>query len=251
MNTTAGTTRRRSRRRSLLWAREGGERESHDDRDVGGLPDSDGTEHCRACRPQRERRAGGAPDDAVHWTHHARISAALHFLATSCEELNPNARRRGSIGSIRWFVAAFRPESDPGISSIQFGIRHNLPVGQGYISWHSACGPSFTEVPDAGWPETGLGDLLAFGTPVHSTLFTFYCFSIYRENDDSYFGTWTHPSTDQASFGDDSEPPVEDRIYNFGTIRWQVPGENHCPQPPTGEVACCFSDGTCRGAPIR
>jgi hypothetical protein len=64
-----------------------------------------------------------------------------------------------------------------------------------------------------------------------------------------FFGTRTYPSTNEAKFVDDGNPPVEDFILAFGIMRWGAPGENQCPRPPE-EFACCFPDGVCIFLPL-
>ncbi len=166
-------------------------------------------------------------------------------LPTECADLVTTSHATGEDVAVIWFLAAFRAEASPAVTTIQFGIEHNLPPGQGYFIRYSACGPSPLELPDTGWPETGFGNLVAYSGPVYDHLFKFYWFAVFNEDSQSYLGTRTYPNTNEAKFVDDGNPPIEDLIFNFGTVRWEVPGENHCPQPLPAEVACCFPDGTC------
>jgi hypothetical protein len=166
-------------------------------------------------------------------------------LPSLCQYLNAN----GSEGLVReqfiWLLAAFLPERDPGVTTIQFGIAHNLPANQGYFTQFAACGPSPLELPDTGWPETGLGNLVAYGSPVYDNIFRFYWFAVFRDGPDNFFGTRTYPSTNEAKFVDDGNPPYEDLIFNFGTVRWDGTGFNQCPEHVDPGGACCYCDGTC------
>jgi hypothetical protein len=166
-------------------------------------------------------------------------------LPTVCEELNPNGTHGISHPQLVWLLAAFRPETSPGVTTIQFGLDHNLPAGQGYIEMYGACGPSPLELPDQGWPDSGFGNLVAYGSPVYDHVFGFYFFTLYVDGPESYFGTRTYPSTDEAKFVDDGNPPVEDLIYDFGVMRWDGTGHNSCPVNGDTGGACCYPDGTC------
>ncbi len=164
---------------------------------------------------------------------------------TDCEALNPNGTHGLDTPQLIWLLAAFRPEASPGVTAIQFGIRHNLPAGQGYFPTYSACGPSPVELQDAGWPDSGFGNLVAFGSPVYDHVFRFYFFTVYIDGPDNYLGTRTYPSTNEAKFVDDGNPPVEDLCVKFGTMRWDGTGRNDCPNPVPPGGACCFCDGHC------
>ena len=130
------------------------------------------------------------------------------------------------------------------MTTVQFGIDHPFPAGQGYFTRYAACGPSPLELPDTGWPESGYGNLVAYGSPVYDKVFKFYWFAVDHDDATSYFSTRTYPSTNEAKFVDDGNPPVEDLCTNFGTIGWDgVAGVNHCPTLANG--ACCFADGHC------
>jgi hypothetical protein len=192
------------------------------------------------------RNANGAL--VVHTTPE-NIYRFPNFCATAtptvCEELNPTSQDDIDIATVIWFLAAFQAQASPGVTAIQFGIQHSLPAGQGYFEYWRDCGPEPSEVPDAGWPEVSdTGNILSFADPVYDTVFKFYFFAVWHDSEQDFVSIRTYPATDEAKFFDTTNPPVEDRIYNFGTIRWEVPGENQCPQPPE-EGACCFADGHC------
>jgi hypothetical protein len=134
--------------------------------------------------------------------------------------------------------------SVPGVTGIQFGVRHNLPSGMGYVVDWGVCGPMPQELPDAGFPDVPGGNVIEYGQPViFDTWFPFYWFAVYG-NEGAFFGTGVHPGDGLAKFIDDSVPPIEDTIHMFGEVRWYVLGENDCVPPwPTG--ACCLPDGSC------
>lgn len=183
-------------------------------------------------------------DDAVVYTATADYCSST--LPEVCESFNANGTQGIDREQVIWFVAAFVAESSPGVTAIQFGLQHDLPADQGYFTRWSTCGPSPLELPDPGWPESGFGNLVAFSRPVYDHLIKFYWFAVFREDDSNYFGMRTYPATGEAKFVDDSNPPVEDLIYTFGTVRWDGTGRTGCEWavPPTG--ACCYLDGSCR-----
>jgi hypothetical protein len=196
---------------------------------------------------QAGRNSNGAlvvhTDDSVYYTSTGVFCSSA--LPASCLELNANATSGIEREQLIWLIAAFVPESSPGVTTIQFGIEHNIPSGQGYFTAFSACGPDPLELPDGGWPETGYGDLVAYSYAVYSHLFPFYWFAVFVDGPDNYFGTRTYPSTDEAKFVDDGSPPIEDLCFNFGTVRWDGNGVNQCQfGDPNG--ACCFPDGSCQ-----
>ncbi len=166
-------------------------------------------------------------------------------LPGSCLELETQSNDTIDEPTILWLVAAFPPESSPGVTALQFGIRHNLPTNEGYFVVWGACGPSSIELPDSGWPDpSDCGNLVAYSAAVYEHLFKFYWFAVYHGDESTFFGTRTYPSTNEAKFVDDGGPPLEDFCYNFGTVRWGVPGENACPgDHPPG--ACCLPGGSC------
>ena len=194
------------------------------------------------------RNANGAmlvhTDNSVIYTYTADYCASV--MPTDCGGLNANATGGIDFADVVWLVAAFRPEASPGVTMLQFGIEHNLPAGQGYIPAYGPCGPGPIELKDLGWPETGFGDLVAFSGPVFSHVFQFYWFAVFVDpGGTNYFGTRTYPSTNEATFVDDGNPPLEDLCTLFGTVRWDGTGFNNCP-PLVIVGACCYPDGTCR-----
>lgn len=176
------------------------------------------------------RNAGGAlivhTNDAVSYTTSGSY-CLTSYLPPSCEEAGTRTDKDENTPAVIWFLAAFPDTSNPAVTTIQFGIEHNLPPEQGYFERYVKCGD--LELPDAGWPETGFGNLLSFGSTVHTEkLFPFYWFAAYGF-EGAYLGTAAYPSTEEARFVDGSAPPVEDPITRFGTLAWSSNGSNTCP----------------------
>lgn len=176
------------------------------------------------------RNAGGAlivhTDDAVTYTGTADY-CATNFLPASCEAAITRTDKDENTPAVIWLLAAFPDTSSPAATAIQFGIEHNLPANEGYFERYAMC--ATLEMPDQGWPETGFGNLLSFGsTPKTDHLFPFYWFAAYGF-EGAHLGTRTYPSTDEAKFVDDGSPPGEDPITSFGTLRWGADGANNCP----------------------
>ncbi|MBD3161545.1 MAG: hypothetical protein GF346_04920 [Candidatus Eisenbacteria bacterium] len=170
------------------------------------------------------------------------------YEPATCEE----AITQGDIGSasarqLVWYVAAFHPTSNPGVTVVYFGHNHNFPPGEGWLDAWNFCGPDGTlEVADPGWPEdVNAGNSVAFGSPiVGDHLFPFYWFAAYAF-DGAFMGTAINPTGGYAGFVSDDNPGVLDEIDKFGTLRFYVPGENQCPEAPQARGACCFPDGSC------
>jgi hypothetical protein len=192
------------------------------------------------------RNANGAlvvhTNDAVVYTATAVYCDSA--LPATCAEFGTRTDKPvEELEAVIWLIAAFTPESSPGVTTIQFGIHHNLPSDQGYFSAFGVCGPGPLELPDAGWPEPNdCGNLVAYSGPVYDHLIKFYWFAAIGVQD-GFLGTRTYPSTNEAKFVDDGNPPIEDLIFRFGTVRWGAAGTNDCPF--YGGGACCFVDGTC------
>jgi hypothetical protein len=188
------------------------------------------------------KNAGGAL--IVH-TQDSYVYSAVTACTTtystpaSCEEANTRSDK--SEGTVVWLLAAFPDSSSPAVSGIYFGIDYddvNLDPGVSL----QVCGPDGSQqIPDAGWPYEGRGNTVAFSSPIEGNhLFPFYVFKIDGGTDSSYFSTGINPTGGYAAFFDDSFPPVNDEITNFGTVRWYAAGENSCPatgDSPGGDSA--------------
>jgi hypothetical protein len=84
----------------------------------------------------------------------------------ACESANTQVNRDDATPGLIWLIAAFCEESNPGLTAIYFGLRHNLPPHQGYFQNYGNCAPAGTlELPDAGWPDVG-GNTVAFPFPI-------------------------------------------------------------------------------------
>ncbi len=176
------------------------------------------------------RNAGGAlivhTNDAVAYTVTGDY-CQTSFLPASCEAAVTRTDKDEDTPAVIWLLAAFPDTSSPAVTAIQFGIEHNLPANEGYFEHYAKCGD--LEMPDQGWPETGFGNLLSFGSAAKTELlFPFYWFAAYGF-EGAYLGTRTYPSTDEAKFVGNENPPLEDRIFQFGIVRWYAQGANSCP----------------------
>ncbi|MBD3162917.1 MAG: hypothetical protein GF346_10930 [Candidatus Eisenbacteria bacterium] len=157
------------------------------------------------------------------------------YAPASCEE----AVTQADIGSssqrqLLWYLAAFHPDADPGVTVVYFGHNHNFPPGEGWLDTWNFCGPDGTlEVADPGWPEeVTAGNSVAFGSPiVDEHLFPFYWFGAYGF-EGAFMATGANPTGGYAGFVSDDNPGVLDEIDKFGTLRFYEPGENECPAPP-------------------
>ena len=147
-------------------------------------------------------------------------------------------------------LAAFLPTASPRVASVYFGTDVddvNFDAGSNY----GLCGPAGTQqVPDQGWPYD-VGNSVGFGTPVlGNTLFRFYAFGLDNYDDDPalpnpWWCSAINPTGGYAAFFDDSFPPNEDRITQFGCVKWYEPGYNDCPGMIPISGACCFATGEC------
>lgn len=181
--------------------------------------------------------------DTVQYTAGGAYCGPLFDDPGSCELAGTRTDRAAGEPAVIWILAAFQPDATPGVSVVYFGIEHALGSG-GFEGW-DMCGPAGSiEIPDDGWPETGFGNSVAFGTPVTGdTFFPLYWFAASGDPGSS-LATAANPQGGYAAFVDDSNPPVLDVIEQFGFVRWQEDGANDCPVAlPLG--ACCLGDGTC------
>lgn len=149
-----------------------------------------------------------------------------------------------------WFLAAFLPSASPRVASVYFGTDVddvNFDAGSNF----GFCGPAGTQqVPDPTWPYDS-GNSVGFGTPVlGNTLFRFYYFGLDNyDNDPAAPNPWwcsaINPTGGFAAFYDDNFPPGEDRVTQFGCVKWYEPGFNTCPHIIVASGACCFPTGLC------
>lgn len=200
------------------------------------------------------KNAGGAmvvhTDDMLSCTYFVLpdYCAEFPYDGEDCTELNPTCGYvdpEGLSSTLVYYVAAFPPGSNPGVTVIFFGHDHNVPPG--LISGYSLCGPENSlEVPDDGWPDDpNAGNSVAFGSPVAGDLlFPFYWLCVYGDAG-NYIGTGINPTGGYAGFVSDDTPGVLDECLYFGQVRWFEPGFNDCPEPPPETQACCFEDGSC------
>ena len=169
------------------------------------------------------------------------------YAPAACEDVVTQADLGNETDrQLIWYIAAFHPSAQPGVTVVFFGHDHNFPPGEGWFTG-SFCGPANSlEVPDAGWPEqVSAGNSVAFGSAVTGQhFFPFYYFTAYAFAG-AYMATGINPTGGYASFVSDDSPGFQDRIDKFGTLRFYEAGETTCPEPPA-VGACCLSDATCQ-----
>lgn len=172
------------------------------------------------------KNAGGAM--VVHTGHEDLIFTDFNYdfcqdfedyAPTTCEELSHESTfvdAVGLLGAMIWYVAAFHPDTSPGVTVIYFGHDHNFSTG--FIGGWGFCGPANTlEIPDGGWPDDpNAGNSIAFGSPVAGDhLFPFYWLGCYGDTG-NYIGTTINPTGGYAGFVSDDNPGVLDEITRFG-----------------------------------
>ena len=185
-------------------------------------------------------------DNSVVYTSSADYCTST--MPATCEAAVTNSSKEPENEvAVLWFLAAFDASASPAVTTIQFGIRHNLPPDVGYFDSYAACGPAPIELPDGDFPEGGgdgvSGNVIAYGSAVTDHIFPFYWFGVVGIAG-GFVGTRSYPSTDQAKFVDDNQPPFEDIVTRFGTMRWGQDGDNSCPVP--AQVGgCCTPWASC------
>ena len=182
------------------------------------------------------KNEGGAlvvhTNDAVSYTIFGGDYCGLDFSdPVYCDLAYTTTNKDENDAAVIWFLAAFPNGSHPAVTVIYFGVEHNFTGGQ--ITRSAFCGPEGTiEVPDDGWPDTGFGNSVAFGSTVaDELLFPFYWFAAYGFSG-AYLGTGINPTGGYAGFVDDSVPGVLDTTDLFGRVKWMAPGYNECPEGP-------------------
>jgi hypothetical protein len=183
-------------------------------------------------------------DDGIDYYSNSGGFCSTAIPAT-CKDLNPNGSRDET--QVIWLLAAFPAGSSPRVARIRFGVRHAFA---GEFLDYAPCGAGSTEDPEAGWPSGPggvAGNDVTLADPADEPLFVFYWLAVNVSGSDPssiFLETTFNPESGTAEFRDDSTPPSVDRIYDFGTMRWNGTGANACPIPlPTG--VCCLPDRTC------
>jgi hypothetical protein len=138
-------------------------------------------------------------------------------------------------------LGAFPSSANPRVSGVTFGWTYDdaniTLVATGY------CGDF--ELATGGWPGSGEGTAVTWGSAQTSHLLDIYWAAAY-----DYYGNAStldlgmHPSQG-ADFADDSIPSVLDPIAAFGSFGFSTDGNVPCP-PDVRVGACCFSDGSCQ-----
>jgi hypothetical protein len=193
-----------------------------------------------------ERNRNGAlivhTNDAVSYSAGAAYCGGDFDDPASCEEAGTRSNLASDEAAVIWVLASFQRHANPAVTVVYFGIDHD-PGDVEFVGW-SHCGPPGSlEIPDDGWPVTGLGNSVAFGHPIAGDLlFPVYWFAAAGEAG-AHLGTAVNPLGGYAAFVDDSNPPLLDPIDRFGVMGWQMDGLNDCEGIPYG--ACCY-DAVCR-----
>lgn len=200
------------------------------------------------------KNSGGAlvvhTDDDVLWSNGA-CDWFDDVVPQECDLLNTRTEQDENIPAFIWMIAAFADPSRPCVTSIDFGVTHNLPPY--YHNRWGWCGPSGTVAhEDPGWPDDpdNGGNRVEFSVPIEGDrFFPFYYVSAWGFAG-AYYGTAIHPNLGYAAFEDDSFPPVADAIWRFGEVRWYEEGYNVCPtDSPEEPAACCTEEGDCWHVP--
>ncbi|MDM7917215.1 MAG: hypothetical protein ACE15D_03540 [Candidatus Eisenbacteria bacterium] len=182
-------------------------------------------------------------NDAVNYTVTGANFCEDSYNPVDCISAVTQSNKGPDDEAMIWFLASFYEGTNPAVAGVQFGVRHNLPPGQGYVPhWHQ-CPPDALVLPDEGFPDVPGGTLIGFLAPVYDRLLTFAWFGVYQAGPGSFFGSGVYPGDGLAKFADDSVPPVEDLCHSFGEVHWMEPGSNDCPVVVEG--ACCYPDGSC------
>lgn len=135
-------------------------------------------------------------------------------------------------------LAAFPSVASPRLAGVTFGWAYSEIV----LIAQAACGDF--ELGTAGWPASGEGTAVTWGTAQTTTLTDVYWVAAYN-----YYGNPTtldlipHPSQG-AFFADDSVPSVLDPIAALGVFGFSTEGTVPCPAD-VAPGACCFADGSC------
>lgn len=170
-----------------------------------------------------------------------RGSPCQYFVPLdNCEDARVNVSSSGSLSN--WFVlAAFPNGSTPRVSEVSFGIDYD--DSRTRVWMEEPC--NSTHRPDADWPSPGTGTVVTMDHVETRGLFQLFAFFGNAIDDqDARFCLTPHP-TRGGWFGDDSSPPVQDPIVDYGCLGFgSDPGYLPCPVAEAG--ACCLPDGSCQ-----
>ena len=149
------------------------------------------------------------------------------------------ARTDGTETVVIGVLGAFPSVANPRVLGVTFGWTYD---GDVTIAETAACGDF--ELATAGWPSSGEGTAVTWGTAQTGTLLDVYWVAAYN-----YYGTATsinlggHP-TQGSDFADDSIPSILDPVAAHGSFGFNADGNVPCP-PDVAPGACCFADGSC------
>jgi hypothetical protein len=184
-------------------------------------------------------------NDAYDYLSTTICTTPLGLPATCADAIT---RTDKATGAVVWFMASFLPQTFPVVTAIYFGMTLDA-VNLDASTKYGICGPQGSvEIPDAGWPGDGVGNSVAFGSAVTgSTLFPFYFFKVddYSGLPGPYLCSGINPLGGYAAFYDDSHPPAQDDIAQFGCVKWYQDGANACALPPVLGACCDPTMGFC------
>jgi hypothetical protein len=149
------------------------------------------------------------------------------------------AQTDGTATVVIGVLAAFPSVGSPRLAGVTFGWAYGSEIT---LANQGNCGDF--ELATAGWPASGEGTAVTWGTAQTSTLTDVYWVAAYN-----YYGNPNtldlipHPSQG-AFFADDSVPSVLDPIAALGSFGFSTPGNVPCPAD-VAPGACCFADGSC------
>jgi len=196
------------------------------------------------------RNADGAlimhTNDAYTYSVGTKCTTPLARPAT-CEEAITRSGK--AVRPVVWALMAFDSLASPAVTVVYFGLEMDeVCIDPAEISW-SWCSPTGvvpSQVVSAEWPGDGESATVGWRVAVTQNLFPFLYMRIDEElcgEPGAYISTSINHVGGYAAFIDDSNPPVEDRIAQFGTVRWYEQGSNDCPVAQA--EACCFEDASC------
>ncbi len=162
---------------------------------------------------------------------------------TACSQASAELDGSGKTSIKVWKVyAAFPAGSSPRVLGLTWGITYTnvtIGAGSGPSGYYGGCGDR--DVPDTGWPGSGVGDFVGWNSPQTTTLVEIYWFAGYGSTGGT-FVLGPDPLLG-GEFTDDSLPANTDNIYAYGTLGFGVAGSNKCPAPIG---ACCIPGTACK-----
>jgi hypothetical protein len=166
-------------------------------------------------------------------------------------DLNVASGRDGTLGEVSmiWALAAFPAADCPRVKAVTFALTWSLGENQQPVFAASGTCGQF-EIATQGWlEEPGSGVGVTFDPVIVRTGFPIYWFAAYNYYGPTMISIAAFPSSEGASFADDSIPAIADRVTSerWGSVGLNgAIGSNPYPGPsPTietswGEVKAIF-----------